>query len=66
LMNREIRGPWARSTRCESAACVEVAMTNEAVGIRDSKVVDSAVLVFSTSAWEEFLAGVRAGEFEAS
>ena len=57
---------WRRSTRCEAVACVEVAVIDGAIAMRDSKVVEGHLLCFSVSAWREFLTGVRAGEFEAA
>jgi hypothetical protein len=62
-------GPrWKKSSRSSHAGnCVEVAALPEgAVGVRDSKESgpDRAVLALSRAGWDDFLAGVRAGEFE--
>ncbi|MGA8117939.1 MAG: DUF397 domain-containing protein [Actinocatenispora sp.] len=56
---------WRRSTRCSanSAACVEVAHLDRAVGIRDSKDAESPVLAFGPTAWSAFVSGLRTGTF---
>jgi uncharacterized protein DUF397 len=36
--------------------CVEVAMTSEAVAVRDSKNTDGPTLAFPTETWRDFLA----------
>ncbi|GAA1383824.1 DUF397 domain-containing protein [Catellatospora chokoriensis] len=57
---------WVKSSRSDSQGgqCVEVAVTPTAVGIRDSKDRDGAVLTFATDDWTAFLTGVKAGEFD--
>lgn len=54
---------WRRSTRCEGGACVEVALSASAVAVRNS-VSPEVSVDFSAPAWQEFVAGVRAGEFD--
>lgn len=46
--------------------CVEVSFTSNAVGLRDSKNPDGAVLVFDHCEWTAFLSGVDAGSFHLS
>ncbi|MEV4579342.1 DUF397 domain-containing protein [Nonomuraea jabiensis] len=57
---------WRKSTFCNgAAACVEVApLADGNVALRDSKVQDGPVLVFTPSEWAAFTAGVREGEFD--
>jgi hypothetical protein len=55
---------WRRSRRCESVTCVEVAHIDDDVAMRDGKHPDGDVLRFGREAWAEFVAGVRAGEFD--
>jgi hypothetical protein len=43
--------------------CIEVSSNDNAVGMRDSRNPDSAVLVFDHSEWANFLNGIAAGEF---
>jgi hypothetical protein len=44
--------------------CVEVAIQDDGVAVRDSRNRDGAVLTFSPSDWAVFLRGVKAGEFD--
>jgi len=54
---------WRKSSySCDSAACVEVALSFETVGVRDSKDVTGPTLSFSADAWRTFIAGVQAGD----
>jgi Domain of unknown function (DUF397) len=55
---------WRRSTLCGTNSCVEVAFAASDVAIRDSKLRRGPVLQFDRVTWEEFLAGVRNGEFD--
>jgi hypothetical protein len=54
---------WRKSTRCNEAGCVEVALGEHAM-MRDSKLTDSPVLIFDRDSWHAFLAGARDGEFD--
>lgn len=53
---------WRRA--CESAACVEVKIQKTQVKIRDSKVKDGPVLVFTKEEWEQFKEGMARGAFD--
>ena len=56
---------WRKSTRSAGGAnCVEFAATHDAIGLRDSKDPDGAVLAFPADVWRDFVAGVRNGEFD--
>jgi hypothetical protein len=55
---------WRTSGRCNNGDCVEVAMLEEEVVVRDSKDRHGLVLRFTAAEWRAFLAGVHAGEFE--
>jgi hypothetical protein len=55
---------WRKSARSGGSGCVEVATLDCAVGVRDSKNRQGAVLVFRFDEWNAFLAGVRDGEFD--
>ena len=52
---------WRKSGRCDSASCVEVAVTRGRVGVRDGKDPNGAVLWFTPEEWTAFMAGVRDG-----
>jgi Domain of unknown function (DUF397) len=56
---------WIKSSYSENGAdCVEVAQGPDWTALRDSKRPESAPLVLPRSVMEEFLAGVKAGEFD--
>ncbi|CAM4278094.1 DUF397 domain-containing protein [Nocardia ninae] len=57
---------WFKSSYSSpSQDCVEVAfLGGDGVGVRDSKNPNGAALVFSSSEWEVFIAGVASGGFE--
>ena len=44
--------------------CVEVAMRDGLVGVRDSKDAAGASLTFTRHEWTVFVEGVKAGEFD--
>lgn len=58
---------WRKSTRSGSNGgdCVEVA-TNlpDVVPVRDTKNRDGGTLTFTPDVWADFIAGVKAGEFD--
>jgi Domain of unknown function (DUF397) len=56
---------WRKSTRSNGQyACVEVAVTDPGVAVRDSKNRKGLVLVFFPQEWQAFTDGVRNGEFD--
>jgi hypothetical protein len=57
---------WRKSSRSSPSGdnCVEVAFASEAVGVRDTKNREAAMLVFTSEEWTAFLAGVKDGEFD--
>lgn len=56
---------WVKSSFSENGAnCMQVARGPAWTALRDSKRPDSPPLVLPRSAMEEFLAGVKAGEFD--
>lgn len=47
---------WKKSSgSSDSNTCVEVAVTSDVVGVRDTKDRDGAVLVFSNDRWADFV-----------
>lgn len=55
---------WRKSAYSMSSDCVEVAILDRLIGVRDSKDREGPVLVFGLSEWNAFVAGVRDGEFD--
>jgi hypothetical protein len=52
---------WLKSSRCDTNACVEVAVTDDRVFVRDSKDPDGPRLTFTRPEWAEFLGWVGRG-----
>jgi hypothetical protein len=58
---------WRKSSRSDADGnCVEVAESTDgrSVGVRDSKDRDGGLLQFDHASWQNFLTGVRTGEFD--
>ncbi|HSV64989.1 MAG TPA: DUF397 domain-containing protein [Mycobacteriales bacterium] len=57
---------WRKSSHSTgaNATCVEVAMTGDAIHVRDSKDPAGPALHFTAIEWEMFLRGVACGEFD--
>jgi hypothetical protein len=55
---------FRKSSFSMSNGCVEVAIQDDGVAVRDSRNRDGAVLEFSPGDWKAFLRGVKAGEFD--
>jgi hypothetical protein len=50
---------WRKSTRSNSGGCVEMALSNQVVLLRDSKRPEGPVLSVSPGVWAALLARVR-------
>lgn len=57
---------WRKGTRSGpySDNCVEVALVDRLVAMRDSKDPTGAVLFFTVAEWDAFVAGAKDGEFD--
>jgi len=56
---------WHKSRRSGAdGGCLEVAMTEEVVGVRDSKNPAGAVLTFDADTWRGFIAALKRGDFD--
>jgi hypothetical protein len=54
---------WQKSSySTDKANCVEVAVSADAVAVRDSKAPDAGTLLLTPRAWAAFVAALRAGE----
>ncbi|GAB1689421.1 DUF397 domain-containing protein [Krasilnikovia sp. M28-CT-15] len=57
--------PWKVSTRTGgSGNCVEVAITNDAIYVRDTKDRSKNPHVYTRAEWVAFVGGVKDGEFD--
>jgi uncharacterized protein DUF397 len=56
---------WRKSTLSGVENCVEVAFLGDQVLTRDSKDADGPPQVYDRAEWAAFIAGVKAGEFDA-
>lgn len=57
---------WFKSTRsmAGSESCVEVRLTDTAIGVRDSKNRLGLTFAFAPTAWDGLLATVRSGRLD--
>jgi hypothetical protein len=55
---------WRTAKRCDTGACVEIGTLGEAVHIRNSADQDGMRLTLSHNEWQEFVAGVKDGDFD--
>jgi hypothetical protein len=59
------RAAWHKSTRSSgNGNCVEVAVVDDSVAVRDTKNREGGMLVFSAAEWSAFLSGAKNGEFD--
>jgi hypothetical protein len=63
LAARQLRS-WLSSAACAHNGCVQAATTPDGVALRDSRSPDRQV-EFSRQDWADFVAGVKAGDFDA-
>jgi hypothetical protein len=57
------RAVWRKSSYCAQNTCVEMAVLDGQVAVRDSK-EQHAVLLFTPAEWTAFVAGAKGGEFD--
>jgi len=57
---------WHRSRRCDTNACVEAAVLDNEVILRDSKDPNGPVLRFTFREWSAFVGGIEDGDFRFS
>jgi Domain of unknown function (DUF397) len=54
---------WRRGKQCNGGACIEVALLGEKVMVRSSQAPDTSFQV-TCGEWEEFVAGIKDGDFD--
>jgi hypothetical protein len=60
---------WKKSSRSNGNGgnnCVEVAVLDTVVAVRDSKNPSGPALIFNSAKWTEFVNSAKAGEFDIS
>ena len=55
---------WRVARTCQGGSCVRVAYTGGTILIGDTKNPDGDVLTYTVSEWQEFVAGVKQGDFD--
>jgi len=55
---------WRKSTYSALNGCVEIALLDGMVAVRNSRDRDGAALVFTPVEWRAFVDGVQDGEFD--
>ena len=58
---------WRKSRRSNGNGgnnCVEVAITDTVIAVRDSKNPDGSALMFTPAEWTAFIGGAKDGEFD--
>jgi hypothetical protein len=57
---------WRRASFCGSGECVEVALDEDSIRVRDSKDQSGRgpILSYTRAEWTAFVQGVKAGEFD--
>jgi hypothetical protein len=58
------RAAWRKSTLSSASNCVEVALAQGRVAVRDSKNRTGPKLLFGPAAWERFVSDVRTGRVD--
>ena len=56
---------WRGPSMCASANCVQVAVSDDSVLVRNSKDTDGVLLRFTHAEWDAFCRAVALGEFSA-
>jgi predicted secreted Zn-dependent protease len=55
---------WRRTSFCQGGECVEVAIHDEMILVRDSKDLAQAPLQYTQEEWRAFIEGVKAEQFD--
>jgi hypothetical protein len=63
-MQEELPPLWRKSSFSGANGCVEIAVIDGKIAVRDSKAQKGPVLTFTPGEWKAFVGGVRNGEFD--
>ena len=55
---------WRTALSCNGGACVAVAASGQTVLLADTKTPSGPVLSYSPAEWEEFITGIKNGDFD--
>ena len=55
---------WRMANRCDGGQCVEIGVLNDTVLIRNSADQDGGRLSLSRDEWQEFVTGIKDGDFD--
>lgn len=55
---------WRTALSCNGGACIKVAASGQTVLIADSKAPGGPVLSYTPAEWEEFVTGIKNGDFD--
>ena len=55
---------WRTARRCDGGACVEIGTLGESVLVRSSGEAGGIYVTLSREEWQEFVAGVKDGDFD--
>ena len=62
-MMGELGREWRRSSACGGSGCVDVSVSGDVVSVR-ATATPGVVVLFTRREWADFIAGVKAGEFD--
>jgi predicted secreted Zn-dependent protease len=55
---------WRTPLTCNGGACIKVAASGQAILIADSKQPEGPILSYSHDEWQQFVAGIKNGDFD--
>ena len=55
---------WRSARQCDTGGCVEIGVLGDSVLIRNSAARDGGRLTLRRDEWQEFVAGVKDGDFD--
>jgi hypothetical protein len=62
-LSAQSKAIWRKSTFSGLNGCVEIALLDGQIAVRDSKDRNGPILLFTRAEWDAFLSGVKQGQF---